>query len=229
MHTTAIVVAAGSGRRLGSKIPKPLVKLNRIPTIIYSLAPLSKHPSIKDIILVANRRNFKGIVNSIKRYRIKKIRNIVLGGKLRQDSVRSGLRVIDSCTELVLVHDAARPFIDKAILSRAIKAGNRYAAAVVGMPVKATIKEAAGSQVSVKKTLDRRRLWDIQTPQVFKKELILRAYNKFGKLAATDDAMLVEKMGVKVRIVPGSYKNIKITTPEDLTVAQTIAKKCLAV
>ncbi|MBI3990692.1 MAG: 2-C-methyl-D-erythritol 4-phosphate cytidylyltransferase [Candidatus Omnitrophica bacterium] len=222
MYVTAVVVAAGKGLRLRSKVSKPLIKINSRPIIVYSLNTLSKHLYIKDIIVVANRKNLEGIRNIIKQYHIKKVKDVVLGGRLRQDSVFNGLIATDSRTEMVLIHDAGRPFIDEEIVSSVIKAARKYKAAIVGVPAKATIKKVLGR--FVKKTLDRDSLWEIQTPQVFERGLILKAYNRFGNTGATDDAMLVEKLGVKISVVAGTYKNIKITTPEDLLLAQAIAK-----
>jgi 2-C-methyl-D-erythritol 4-phosphate cytidylyltransferase len=231
MHVTAIVLAAGKGLRLKSKIPKPFIKINSKPIIVYSLDTLARHPGIKDIIVVANRQNLEDIRNIIRRFRIKKIKDVVLGGQVRQASVARGLKVIDKRTDLVLIHDGARPFIDRAMVSSVIRAAGRSGAAIVGVPVKATIKSVR-CQVSgvrsgscmVDKTLDRRNLWEIQTPQVFTKKLILKAHNKFGNKDVTDDAMLVERLGKAVSVFRGTYNNIKITTPEDLILAEAIAK-----
>lgn len=226
MYTSAVVVAAGRGLRFRYKFPKPLVEIDSQPVIIYSLLTLSRHPGIKEIILVASRKNLKAIINKTKKYRIAKIKHIVLGGPKRQDSVINGLGAICPKTELVLIHDGVRPFIDKKIVSSLIQEAKISGAAIVGVPVKATIKrcKAGGRRQEVEKTIDREKLWEIQTPQVFRKDLILTAYKKFGKMNVTDDAMLVEKLGAKVSIVPGSYNNIKITTPEDLIIARAIAK-----
>jgi len=248
VYVTAIVLAAGKGLRMQPKMPKPrhpevirrrvasfgiskpLIKINSQPLIIYSLNTLCKHPDIKDIIVVANYRNLQDLRNNIKRFRIGKVKDVVLGGQMRQASVINGLKAIDSRTGLVLIHDAVRPFIDKRMVSSVIKAAKSYGAAIVGVPVKATIKEVTSyrlpvtSKYIVKKTLDRSKLWEIQTPQVFRKDLILKAYNKFGNIDVTDDAMLVEKLGVEVRVVIGTYNNIKITTPEDLVLAEAIAR-----
>jgi len=230
MHVTAIVLAAGEGLRLKSKISKPLIKIDSQPIIIYSLNTLGKHPCIKDIIVVANPRNLQDIRKTIKRFRIDKIKDVVLGGKVRRASVAKGLEAMDSHTDLVLIHDGVRPFIDKEMVSSVIKTAKSYGAAIVGVPVKATVKEVVGCRLSVvskfvvKKTLRRDNLWEIQTPQVFRKDLILKAYDKFGDIDVTDDAMLVEKLGAKVSVVRGAYNNIKITTPEDLVIAQAIAK-----
>lgn len=222
---TAIVVAAGDGLRLKSKIPKPLVGINNKPAIIYSLGVLAKEPAVKEIIVAANLANIKDIQKVVKKYKIAKVKKIILGGALRQDSVFNGLRLASG--DIVLIHDAARPFIDRKIVSSAIIQARESGAAIVGVPVKATIKlvvSRSGRPVA-SQTLDRNKLWEIQTPQVFKKDLLLAAYKKFGKTKVTDDSSLVEKLGKKVKIVLGEYRNIKITTPEDLILAEAIAKR----
>jgi len=217
--------------RFESATPKPLVNLGGKPLIIYSLEALSSHRDIRDIILVCNKYNKEEIASRIKRYRLRKIKKLVFGGRRRQDSVLNGLEAINSRTEFVLIHDGVRPFIDEKTVSAAIKAACRSGAAIVGVPVKATIKRVKKSpshQVTrspvVEKTLKREELREIQTPQVFRKDLILEAYRRFGNIDVTDDAMLVEKLGGRVTVVPGSYNNIKITTPEDLIIAQAILK-----
>jgi len=230
MYVTAIVLAAGRGLRVKSKFPKPLIKINSRPIVIYCLQTISRHPSIRDIVVVVNPQNLKAVIKKIKQFRIKKVKRIILGGQARQDSVCNGLKHMDARTDLVLIHDGVRPFIHKETISAAIKEAKKCGAAIVGVPVKATIKEVHGSQFTVqrslivKKTLDRSKLWEIQTPQVFKKELILKAYRKFKGIAVTDDAMLVEKLGAKVSVVLGSYNNIKITTQEDLVLAEAILR-----
>jgi 2-C-methyl-D-erythritol 4-phosphate cytidylyltransferase len=223
-RVTAIVLAAGKGLRFKSKIPKPLAQVNAKPLVIYALEVLGNHPDIAEIILVANQDNLKVIENKIRQHRIRKIDKIVLGGKRRQDSVRNALGFINPDRELVLIHDAVRPLINRQIVSRVIKEARKSKAAIVGVPVKATIK-SVGRGLTVDKTLNRESLWEIQTPQVFSRELILEAYKKFGNMAVTDDASLVERLGRKVKMVMGSYANIKITTPEDLAIAQTIRNR----
>lgn len=223
MYVTAIVLAAGRGKRFKSRIPKPFIKINSQPVIIYPLKTLSSHPAVREIIVVVDAKNSNKILKQIRRYRIGKIKAVVEGGKRRQDSVRNGLRAIDRRTGLVLVHDGVRPFINRKMVSRVIREASVCGAAIVGMPVKATIKKIKNEFI-VEKTLNRNNLWEAQTPQVFKKDLILKAYKKFGHSNVTDDAVLVEKLGAKVRAVLGSYNNIKITTPEDLIIAEAIVK-----
>jgi len=221
MYVTAVILAAGKGLRFGSGAPKLLAKINSKPVIFYCLDTLCKHPLIKDVIVVVSPETQKSIKEEIKKYKLPKIKAVVLGGKLRQDSVHSGLRAINQKAQLVLIHDAARPFIDRDMVSAVIKEARKSGAAIVGIPVKATIKRVRQG-FFVEKTLERSNLWEIQTPQVFKKNLILKAYEKYGKIPVTDDAMLVEKLGHKVRVVLGSCANIKITTPADLLIARAI-------
>lgn len=227
--STAIVLAAGRGRRFGAKISKALARIKSIPVIIYSLKVLSAHPQIKEIIVAVNPSNRKEIQGLIKKYKIAKVSHIVSGGRRRQDSVLNALCQVDQGSKLVLIHDGVRPFISREVVSLLIKEAAKSGAAILGVPVKETIKEAHGSRLMahgkliVRRTLERRNLWEIQTPQVFRKGLLVKAYKKFGRIDATDDAMLVEKLGVRVSIVMGSYDNIKITTPEDLAIAEAIA------
>jgi 2-C-methyl-D-erythritol 4-phosphate cytidylyltransferase len=130
--------------------------------------------------------------------------------------------MVSENSDWVLIHDSARPFIDRKFITEVIMAAKKTGAAITGVPIKATIKSIKSGGL-VDRTLDRSNLWEIQTPQVFKKELILKAYKEFSKRNVTDDSSLVEKLGKKVKIVPGSYENIKITTKEDLLFAQAIA------
>ncbi|MBI5144879.1 MAG: 2-C-methyl-D-erythritol 4-phosphate cytidylyltransferase, partial [Candidatus Omnitrophica bacterium] len=145
MRVTAIVLAAGKGARLGSRIFKPLVKINSLPLVIYCLKTLSKHTDIKDIIIVANSKNLKGIIRQLKRYRIRKIKAVVLGGRRRQDSVRNGLKAVARRADLVLIHDGVRPFIKKREVSALIKEAKRSGAAILAVPVKDTIKKVTKS------------------------------------------------------------------------------------
>ena len=223
---SAIIVAAGQGRRLGSAGPKPLVKIGKLPAIIYSLNTLDNHPEIDEIIVVVNAKNQRAITRLIKEYSFKKIKSFVLGGRRRQDSVYNGLKMVSGNSDWVLIHDSARPFIDRQAISRVILAAKKTGAAILAVKLKATIKFSQKNNI-VKETLDRDNIWEIQTPQVFRKELILEGYKKFSKEKVTDDASLIEKLGKNVLLVQGSYQNIKITTGEDLLFAGLIAKRCI--
>jgi len=215
---------------LRSRISKPLVPLGPCPIIIHCLRTLSRHPLIRDIVVVASNANRRAVAGLLGRYRIAKVRAVVLGGARRQDSVRRGLRAMHPRTQYVLIHDSARPFIDTRVVSRTIRRARRTGAAITGLPVKATIKVAGSCRrkrglppaITVRSTLKRDTLWEIQTPQVFRAGLIRQAYRRCGNVRATDDSMLVEKLGARVSVVPGSYRTIKITTPEDLLIARAL-------
>ena len=224
MKITAIVPAAGEGLRFKSTIAKPLVNLDRRPILIHTLAVLSRHHLIKEIIVVFNKKDIGLLTKKIEQCKLRKIKKVVLGGVTRRQSVENGLREIDQGCDFVLIHDGVRPFIDKKIISSVIDAARKTGAALSAVPVKPTIKEVNPLNLKVKITLDRSLLWEIQTPQVFRKDIILKAYSRFKDKNALDDASLVEKLGVDVKVVEGSYKNIKITTPEDLVFAEAIIK-----
>jgi 2-C-methyl-D-erythritol 4-phosphate cytidylyltransferase len=233
MYITAVVPAAGYGLRLNKKIPKALVEIKGRPIFIHTLRVFSQHPDITDIIVVAPPDFLDIFESKIRQYRLGKIRHIIPGGLSRQESVKNGLRFVAAETSLVLIHDAVRPFIAPAIISSAINEAKLFGAAVVGVPVKATIKKSKIQNPKSKntatfiidKTLNRANLWEIQTPQVFRRDLIFKAYNKFKDKNFTDDASLIERLGIKVRVVMGSYFNIKITSPEDLVFAQAILRR----
>jgi len=229
MHVAAIVLAAGKGVRFGTRVSKALVEIGSKPLVAHSLLCLDKHRLIDEIIVVANAANREKIIKAVEKYRVHKVKKVVLGGKRRQDSVMHGLAALPVQVDIVLIHDCARPFIDGKIVTSAVKEAERSHAAIVGVPVKATIKLVHSQQPAVhrryvKETLDRKKLWEIQTPQVFRKEVIVKAYKRFGGLDVTDDASLVEKLGYRISLVMGSYSNIKITTPEDLSVAEAFLK-----
>ena len=221
---SAIVVAAGKSNRFKGKVSKVLEKIDSKPVIYYSLSALNRHSDIDEIIVVANSGNIKAITAIVRRYKINKVKKIILGGKERKDSVSKGLKSLGQETKQVLIHDGARPFINNGIISSVITAAKISGAAIVGLPVKPTIK-MVDPNFWVKETVDRDGLWEIQTPQVFSKNIILKAYRKLDGSKVTDDAMLVEKTGIKVKLALGSYSNIKITTPNDLIIAEAILKK----
>ncbi len=223
MKTEAIVAAAGIGKRLRSKTRKPYLDISGKPILIRTLMALSSSSGIKKIIVVVDRRDVNRCMALIRRFRVSKIKAVIAGGSQRQDSVAYGLKCLDRDTEMVLIHDGVRPFIDNRLIKDLIDCAKKFGACVAGVPVKATIKRIQRDNV-VKETMDRSNIWEIQTPQVFKKDIIVKAYERFGSTPATDDAMLVEKLGIDVKLVEGSYRNIKITTPEDLIIAEAIAK-----
>ncbi|MDO4323399.1 MAG: 2-C-methyl-D-erythritol 4-phosphate cytidylyltransferase [Lachnospiraceae bacterium] len=227
MKTAAVVLAGGSGSRMHSNVKKQYMLIGDKPVLYYSLNAFQSSRRIDEIVLVCSENDIdrcrKEIVEA---FGITKARKIVAGGKERHDSVYEGLKALSDC-DYVMIHDGARPFVDEAMIERIWAELPQVRACTVGMPVKDTIKMSNESGY-VEKTLPREKLWMIQTPQSFSYELILHAHeqriqNDLEELKITDDAMLVEyKEGVPVKLIEGSYENIKITTPEDLTLAEAI-------
>lgn len=224
---TAIVLAAGQGKRMGTKIQKQYLEIQGKPVLYYSLKAFEDSELIDEIILVTGKNQEEYCRKEIvERYGIQKVKKIVAGGAERYHSVWNGLQEVRS--GYVFIHDGARPFINEEILKRAYEAVVEYKACVVGMPVKDTIK-IADENGFAKETPNRSLLWAVQTPQVFDVSLIKEAYAKLMEeenVPVTDDAMVAEQMlGMKVKLVEGSYENIKITTPEDMVVAESFLKK----
>lgn len=221
--SVAIVLAAGQGKRMNSSVQKQYLLIKGKPVLYYSLKAFEDCPFIDEIILVTGKDEIDYCRQEIvENYGFTKVNQIVPGGKERYHSVYEGLKVITGC-QYVYIHDGARPFLNGEILERARAAVEESGACVVGMPVKDTIKISDGTGIAAE-TPRRDLVWMIQTPQVFSYELIFSAYKKLLKgdaISVTDDAMVLEVMeGKKVRLVEGSYQNIKITTPEDLIIAE---------
>lgn len=217
-----IIAAAGTGIRLKSHEAKPFIELNGRPLLFYSLAAFEKSPLIHSLIVVAHPDRLADIEKVIKKYRFKKIAKVIAGGATRCESVANGLKALDKDTAYVAVHDAARPLITVDVIEEALKAAVKDSAAVVAVPVKSTIKKVDPKNLFIQETLIRDTLWEIQTPQIFRKDILVKAHRAMAcdaRCEPTDDAVLVEKIGVKVKIVRGNYQNIKVTTPEDLAAA----------
>ena len=227
MRVTAIVPAAGAGSRFFKKKGwrKPFFILKDRPILAHTLAALSGSGRIDEIIVVVHKDDIKKCRNLINKYRLGKVRGIVAGGGTRFRSVKNGLAQVSKEADIVFIHDGARPLIDKRIISDSISACRRFGAAVCGVPVISTVKSVR-RDLTVKDTPDRKSLYMIQTPQVFRKKTIEEAYRKPIKNVSriTDDAMLVERLGYKIKIVSGSYKNIKVTTPQDLLLAEALIR-----
>jgi 2-C-methyl-D-erythritol 4-phosphate cytidylyltransferase len=230
----AIVPSAGLGRRFGSQMNKPFQNLGGKPLVVWSLETLESIQEIEAIIPVLKEGDRERGVEVFEKYNLSKIKKIAPGGKERQDSVYNGLKLVEDKNCIILIHDGARPLIEKALIQEAIRhmteilrEGEDYNGIVLGVPVKDTIKEAKKS--IVKKTLRRDSLWAIQTPQVFPYSYISTAYESAIKdgFYSTDDAALVEKYGGKIKVIMGSYRNIKITTPEDLIIAEYLLTRSL--
>ena len=218
---TAIVLAAGSGKRMNSKVHKQYLIIQDRPVLYYSLKAF-EDSAVDEIVLVVGKGEEKFCRKEIvDKYGISKVKAIVEGGKERYHSVFEGLKQT-SDADYVLIHDGARPFVNQDIIRRCMQEVQKYQACVVGMPVKDTIK-IADEEGHAKQTPDRKNVWMIQTPQTFSYALIYEAYEEMLKTedtAITDDAMVLERIkGKKSKLIEGSYRNIKITTPEDLLIA----------
>ena len=224
---TAIVLAAGQGKRMGTKIQKQYLEIDGKPILYYSLQAFEQSELIDEIVLVVGDGQIDYCQKQmVSKYGFKKVKAIVEGGKERYHSVANGLREVEE--GYVFIHDGARPFVTEEILQRAYDEVIKHRACVVGMPVKDTIK-IADENGFAKVTPDRNLLWQVQTPQAFETSIIKEAYKKLMEsdtINVTDDAMVAEQMlGVKVKLVVGSYENIKITTPEDLKIAEFFLQK----
>lgn len=237
-HCTAIVLAAGRGKRMGVSKSKMYLEIRDRPVLYYSLNALEESGVIDDVILVVGKGQIPYCRQEIvEKYGFRKIRAVVEGGAERYHSVWEGLRAMEKEYRkegYVFIHDGARPFLTEAILERACEEVQKSCACVVGMPVKDTIK-IADENGCIHMTPRRSLVWQIQTPQVFAAELIIPAYQEVIRrekelleqgVQITDDAMVVENVcGCPVRLVEGSYENIKITTPEDLAIAELFVEK----
>ena len=221
---SAIILAGGKGKRMGSAISKQFIDIKGKPIIYYTLKKFSENKKIDNIIVVLPEDEVKYFKeNILKKYELR-INKIVIGGKERQDSVYNALKNIkNSSTDIVLIHDGARPFISERIINEGIKFAEIYGAAAPGVMPKDTIKVKNEKNFSVD-TPNRANLVSIQTPQVFKFDEILECHEKirYNGEMVTDDTMVVEKYGYSVYLYDGEYTNIKVTTPEDLILAERL-------
>lgn len=222
---SAVIVAAGQGRRMNADKNKQYIEIAGKPVLARTLEVFQECSCIDEIILVVNSQDIlfckQDIVDF---YGITKVKSLVAGGRERQESVYNGLLEVDGKCGIVLIHDGARPFVSVQSIQESVEAAREYGASCVAVPVKDTIKTADGEGF-IDKTLDRTVIWSIQTPQTFKYELVMKAHNaaRAEGFSGTDDAVLVERLGVRTRLVMGDYTNIKITTPEDLIFGEAIA------
>ncbi len=222
MKVQAIIPTAGMGIRFKSKQPKSLVMLKDKPVFIHTLEVFEKSSSVDSIIVVAPQEYIQDFTEACQKYHLRKIRVIIEGGQTRHDSVNKGLHQLDAETDIVVIHDGARPLITGEIIEKSIQLCKNHDAVIVAVPIKPTVKRIDTQSMVVEKTLNRDKIWEIQTPQVFKRNIIMAAHQKIQDSSATDDAFLVEQMGITIRVLEGRYRNIKITTPEDLAVAETL-------
>lgn len=220
-----VIVAAGTGSRMKMGINKQFIKLEEKEIIAYTIEKFYNNSNIEDIVVVVKEDESEFFKKEIlDKYNFKNIK-IAYGGKERQDSVYNGLKSLDKKCDVVLIHDGARPFVSDKIIYNCIEEVKEHKAIVVGVPVKDTIK-IIDNDKNIVDTPNRSVLWAVQTPQTFDYNILIDAYKDAFKSGfyGTDDAMLVERIGYKVKMVEGSYNNIKITTKEDLSVGSQILK-----
>jgi 2-C-methyl-D-erythritol 4-phosphate cytidylyltransferase len=222
VNISAIVVAAGRGTRMGMQTAKALLPLGGVPMAVHSLHTLAAVPGLNSIILVVGTDHRQAAADMLERSVPWPIPiHLITGGAERQDSVAAGLASVDPTVDLVIVHDAARPFVSLSCVHACVQAAAGSGAAIVAVPAHDTVKQV-GPDRTIVATLDRRSIWLAQTPQVFRTHLLREAYAQAARdgYIATDDAALVERIGAKVFVVPGESTNRKITTPDDLRWAE---------
>ncbi|MCR4436763.1 MAG: 2-C-methyl-D-erythritol 4-phosphate cytidylyltransferase [Clostridiales bacterium] len=226
LFVSAVIVAAGRGTRMNMDINKQYIEICDKPVLARTLDIFQNYREIDEIVLVVNEQDLVYCKQSIvDPYSFDKVKTLVVGGQERQQSVLNGLKEVDAECDIVLIHDGARPFVDERILADNISAARELGAVCTAVPVKDTIK-TSGLDGFIGETLDRSLLWAVQTPQTFKYDLIMNAHLKALQdgFKGTDDAVLVERMGGRIKLVMGSYNNIKITTQEDLVIAEAITE-----
>jgi 2-C-methyl-D-erythritol 4-phosphate cytidylyltransferase len=226
MRVVAIIPAAGEGRRMGGTVEKQFLHLQGIPVLAHTLGVFDKSPEVDGVVLVVAPQQRQALKEHVLGpYPCRKLLGVVDGDSERQGSVARGLEAVPGDTELIVIHDGVRPLVSLDLLGAVLKAANDHGAALAAMPAGDTVKRAKGEVVV--ETVERETIWLAQTPQAFQANLLRLAYEKASrdKLMVTDDAALVERLGVSVHLVPGSPENIKVTTPTDLVVAEAILAK----
>jgi 2-C-methyl-D-erythritol 4-phosphate cytidylyltransferase len=227
MKTLAIIPAGGAGRRMGGDVPKQFLPLAGIPVLVHTLRAFQRSPIIDEIFLAVPEGDMTAVRHDIvEEHGLSKVISVLVGGAERQDSVANALMQVRDDHGIVLIHDGVRPFVTGELIRRVVAAAGEHGAAVVGVPVRDTVKSVSAAGVVVK-TVEREGLWLTQTPQAFRRELICAAYEKAEQdgFSGTDDASLVERMGGAVRMIPGDHDNIKITIPDDLALGAIILRR----
>ena len=221
---TVVIAAAGIGKRMGADRPKQFLEIKDKPVLYYTINAFEKNRSVDSIVIVTGVENIEFCSKEIvEKYDFKKVKAIIEGGKERQNSVHNALNALNYDTDIVLIHDGARPFVMQEDIDKVISFSHKYDGAVLAVKSKDTVK-VADENGFVKGTPDRKFLWNIQTPQGFSYSLLKEAYDKAASdgFIGTDDSSLVERLGKRVKLVEGHYTNIKITTKDDLLAAESI-------
>lgn len=219
-----VIVAAGKGSRMGTRESKQFLQIEGRPIVVHTMDIFNQIPEVKEIVLVTGRDDIARCEAWVKEYGLDKVSAIIPGGRERQESVYQGIKQMS--TEWVMIHDGVRPFVTRDEIDNCLKVALREGAAVLGVPVKDTIKQV-NEQGLITATPDRHSLWAVQTPQAFRLSDLLAAHESAAQegFSGTDDAMLLERVGRPVAIAEGKYTNIKITTPEDLEYAAFLKYK----
>lgn len=220
-HCSVIIPAAGNGTRMGTSCPKQFLELAGMPLLAHTITAFHIHPEISLIVLVVPEERIDTAGTLLEACGLTGKTEIISGGRRRQDSVRNGLEHIGIRSEIILVHDGARPLVSQQTITDCIAAVRANGAAIAAVPVKDTLKKADTSGM-ITATVDRTDLWQAQTPQGARREILVDAFNRAGNKEVTDEAMLLELAGYPVYTINGSEKNIKITRPEDLTIAENL-------
>jgi 2-C-methyl-D-erythritol 4-phosphate cytidylyltransferase len=224
MKTVAIIPAGGTGRRMGGEISKQYLLLAGIPILAHTLGAFQRSPLVDKVILVVPEGDIAEVRRTVvEQYGFFRVRLVIAGGRERQDSVKNALACVGDEHGVVVIHDGVRPFVTLDLIEGSVAAAKEFGAVTTGLPVRDTVKEVdqAGRVV---KTVPREGLWLTQTPQAFRREVILAAYERAlaDGFYGTDDASLVERTGIPVHMIPGDPENIKVTTPEDLLQGEKI-------
>ena len=223
MKNIAIITAAGLGKRMGEGRPKQYLELAGRPILCHTLDKFEAASLVDEIIVVSDAASLQFVREKmVSKYSYKKIKDIIKGGEKRQDSVCAGLAAAKGC-DIVCVHDGVRPFVAPELINKGIEEARSHGACIVAIPVKDTIKRVDG-EGRIAETVERAGLWRAQTPQTFRYDILKKAMDKAMKenFYGTDEAMLVERLGKDIFILAGDERNIKITTPEDLKIAETL-------
>jgi len=223
-HTVAIIPAAGLGLRMGGAVRKQFRALGGLPLLVHSLRVFQSSPVIDAVVLAVPEADLGYCrTDIVEPHGFTKVSHVVAGGQERQDSVRHALAEVGEGCELVVIHDAVRPFLTDAMVRQVVEAAAADGAAIIALPMRDTVKHVGGDRF-IERTIDRKPLWLAQTPQAFRRDWLAEAHRKAQAegLVATDDANLLEWMGHPVRVIEGSGENIKVTRPEDLIVGEAI-------
>ena len=226
MNVIAIIVAAGEGVRMKRTTPKQYLLLEQVPVLAYSIKAFTACPDVHQVLLVVPPKDIGYCREKITvPLDMKKPLQLIAGGERRQDSVRNGLLAVDDRESIVVIHDGVRPFVTPRQISACAACAAETGACILAVPVSDTLKAVDGD-FRIESTVCRDGLWLAQTPQAFRYEILRKAHEAAGRegFSDTDDAALVERMGIKVRVIHGSRQNIKITTPEDLAMAEAVVR-----